>query len=66
MESFTDKEGNPRSNLSLIASMYTIIWDGEWSLGLMCAIGNFEILSRPRNEEATESNDEGLVQEGSA
>jgi hypothetical protein len=23
MESFTDKDGNPRSNLSLIASMYT-------------------------------------------
>lgn len=23
MESFTDKEGQPRSNLSLIASMYT-------------------------------------------
>jgi hypothetical protein len=65
MESFTDKEGNPRSNLSLIASMYTIFWDEE-GFGLMCATGNFEILSRPRNEEAVESNDEGLVQEGSA
>jgi hypothetical protein len=32
----------------------------------MCLIGNFEILSRSRTEEATDANDEGLVQEGSA
>jgi hypothetical protein len=33
---------------------------------LMCMIGNFEVLSRSRNEETPETNDEGLVQEGSA
>jgi hypothetical protein len=65
MESFTDKDGNQRSNLSLIASMYTCIaWTME--IWLIWLTGNFEILSRPRNEEATDANDEGLVQEGSA
>jgi hypothetical protein len=65
MESFTDKDGNQRSNLSLIASTYTCI---AWTMGiwLIWLTGNFEILSRPRNEEATDANDEGLVQEGSA
>lgn len=27
--------------------------------------GNFDVLSRPRNEGVPETNDEGLVQEGS-
>ncbi|KAF2676714.1 ssDNA binding protein-like protein [Lentithecium fluviatile CBS 122367] len=43
METYTDNEGNKRSNLSLIAR-------------------NFDVLSRPRTEEAPAENDEGLVQ----
>ncbi|KAH7348037.1 hypothetical protein BKA66DRAFT_447499 [Pyrenochaeta sp. MPI-SDFR-AT-0127] len=46
METYTDAEGNKRSNLSLIAR-------------------NFDVLSRPRTDEATDANDEGLVQEAS-
>lgn len=45
METYTDAEGNKRSNLSLVAR-------------------NFDVLSRPRNEEP-DLNDEGLVQEAS-
>ncbi|KAF2738518.1 ssDNA binding protein-like protein [Polyplosphaeria fusca] len=44
MDSYTDAEGNKRSNLSLIAR-------------------NVDIISRPKVEEAAETNEEGLVQE---
>jgi hypothetical protein len=32
---------------------------GEWML--TCVVGNFDVLSRPRNEGVPETNDEGLV-----
>ncbi|KAF2474232.1 ssDNA binding protein-like protein [Lindgomyces ingoldianus] len=51
MESYTDNEGNKRSNLSLIAR----------------SPGNFDVISRPRvQEEGVETNEEGLVQEAHA
>ena len=44
MDTYTDAEGNKRSQLSLVAR-------------------NFDVLSRPLNQESAETNDEGLVQD---
>ena len=44
MDTYTDAEGNKRSQLSLVAR-------------------NFDVLSRPLNQEGAETNDEGLVQD---
>lgn len=62
MESFTDSEGNKRSNLSLIARKLLLsqLYPGP----ILMSTGNFDVISRPRIEEHTESNDEGIVQEG--
>jgi hypothetical protein len=67
MEVYEDKEGNKKSNLSLVASTYprrSTQRNGE--IRLTHAPGTFEVLSRPRIEEFPETDDEGRIQEGSS
>lgn len=63
METYLDSEGNKKSNLSLVARMFSgIEVNGRGDANFDA--GNFDVLSRARTEEP-ETNDEGLVQEAS-
>jgi hypothetical protein len=61
METYLDSEGNKKSNLSLVARKS---FQNRGNERVLMSIGNFDVLSRARNEEP-DTNDEGLVQEAS-
>lgn len=65
METYTDGEGNKRSNLSLIASEFPSSHEDRTAMMILTSIlGNFEVISRPKVEEV-DVNEEGVVQEAS-
>ena len=68
MDTYTDNDGNKRSNLSLIASKSASsqsLRRRRVSSASLTSSGNFDVISRARQNESeapAETNDEGLVQ----
>jgi hypothetical protein len=52
MREYTDKEGNPRTGLSVSQRMYISLWVGKWTMvdAVWGVIGSIEVLKRGHRE----------------